>query len=260
MGAASSPLEREFLEHLQLIEAIIAFLARRHHLSSADADDFSSHVKLKLIENNYYVFREFKGRSNLRTYLTAVISHLLQDYRTSAWGKWRPSAEARRAGETAVLLERLLIRDGHSFEEACEILLTNHSVTETRTELERIAARLPMRTRRRIESDSVLLTLPAPGARPDAGVLADELQAQAGRVLEVLEALKQGLDSEDRLILALRFEDGRRVNEIARMLRLDAKPLYRRVEMLLGALRSSLEAKGIDSSCVMGLFGNEEKR
>ena len=44
----------------------------------------------------------------------AVIQRLFLDARIAKWGKWRPSVSARRLGGVAVLLERLLTRDGLS--------------------------------------------------------------------------------------------------------------------------------------------------
>ena len=38
--------------------------------------------------------------------------------RIAEWGKWRPSAVAKRLGPTAVLLDRLLTRDGRPFDDA----------------------------------------------------------------------------------------------------------------------------------------------
>src|SRR5688572_17606417 len=152
--------EREFLAHLALIERVVSFVVRRYHANPEDAEDFASHVRLKMVEDDYAVIRKFKGQSSLRTYLTVVVSRLFLDYRTSAWGKWRPSAEARRAGPVAVLFEQLLVRDEQTFEEAYETLRTNHAVTMTRDELERLAARLPIRPRRRFESDDALEGVP----------------------------------------------------------------------------------------------------
>src|SRR5437868_15414339 len=106
-----------FESELAVIDRVTAFICARHHLSAADSDDFSSHVKLKLIEDNYAVLGSFEGRSSIRTFLTIVVERLFLDYRTSAWGKWRPSAAAKRGGATALLLEQLLTRDGYSFEE-----------------------------------------------------------------------------------------------------------------------------------------------
>src|SRR5260221_10151464 len=121
--------EALFLSQLDLIERVIRFVSSRQHLSASDADDFASHVKLKLIEADYAVFRKFQGRSSLRTYLTIVIERLFLDYRISAWGKWRASAQAKRGGQGAGLLEQLLVRDGYGFEQACELLTTNHRIS-----------------------------------------------------------------------------------------------------------------------------------
>lgn len=246
--------EALFLSQLVVIERVISFVSSRHHLPGVEADDFSSHVKLKLIEDDYSILRKFQGRSSLRTYLTVVIQRLFLDYRISAWGKWRPSAEAARAGEIAILLERLMGRDGYSFEEACELLGTNHQVTASRSQLEAIAGRLPPRVRRRFESDAALAQMPSDQPSVDDVVAEQERTEMAGRVGVALKSAMSGLDPQDRVILALRFEDGRSIVEVARMLRLDQKALYRRLDRVMTALRSELQALGIDSAAALEIF------
>jgi len=256
-GAPAPPTqtgEALFLSQLDVIERVISFVSSRHHLPGADADDFASHVKLKLIEGDYAILMKFQGRSSLRTYLTIVIQRLLLDYRISAWGKWRPSAEAKRAGPIAIMLEQLMSRDGYGFEQACELLDTKHQVTATRAELEVMAGKLPNRTRRRFESDDVLAKVPSPQPAVDDVIAERERTATAARVAAALEVAMAGLDAQDRLVLALRFEDGRTVVEIASMLRLDQKGLYRRVERLLKELRNALHAQGIESAAVVEMF------
>ena len=243
-----------FLSQLAVIERVISFVSSRRHLPGVEADDFASHVKLKLIEDDYAILRKFQGRSSLRTYLTVVIQRLFLDYRISAWGKWRPSAEATRGGEIAMLLERLTHRDGYTFEEACELLETNHQVTVPRAELEVMAGRLPARARRRFESDDALEQM-ASAERPLDEVVADQERAQtAARVDTALQAAMAGLDVQDRLILTMKFHDGRTVVEIARTLRLDQKALYRRLDRLMKDLRTALEAHGIESAAVMEML------
>jgi RNA polymerase sigma factor (sigma-70 family) len=246
--------ESMFLAHLDVIDRVTAFVAARNHLAAADADDFRSHVKLKLIEDDYAILIKFKGRSSLRTYLTVVIQRLFLDYRISAWGKWRPSAEAKRAGAVAMLLEQLQTRDGHTFEESCELLRAKHGVHASRAELEAIAARLPARIRKRFESDDVLETVADAGPSVDVLVVERERASTASQVDGALKAVMSSLDPQDRLILALRFEDGRTVADIAGLLRLDQKGLYRRLERLLAQLRTALEARGIQSSAVVEMF------
>src|SRR5690349_21220014 len=107
-----------FLAHLPHIDKVVNHLCRRYHFQTDEAQDFRSSVYERLVEDDYAVFRKFQGRSSLNTYLTIVISNMLKDYLNRLLGKWRPSAEAERMGPIAVLLEQLLVRDGHTFDEA----------------------------------------------------------------------------------------------------------------------------------------------
>ena len=77
----------------------------RHRLRGADAEDFASCVKLRLIENDYEILGGSRARSTLKTYLTAVIQRLYLDYQVQRFGKWRPSALARKLGPVCLRLE-----------------------------------------------------------------------------------------------------------------------------------------------------------
>ncbi len=251
-GDQISP-QTQFLEHYALIQRIVRFVCARHQLSGPEADEFSSHVSVKLIENDYAVLRKFQGRSSLRTYLSVVVERLFLDYRTASWGKWRPSVEARRIGEVGVLLERLLTRDGHSFDEAAEILRTNHRIPLSLAEIEAMAARLSPRTPRRFEGEEVLAKMPVDDAPVDVMLIGKEARGASERVRVALRAAVDRLDPQDRLILAARFIDGWTVPRIARTLQLDPKAqkaLYARIETILGTLRSDLEASGLDGESV----------
>ncbi|MEO6239519.1 MAG: hypothetical protein ABIQ52_21185 [Vicinamibacterales bacterium] len=95
-----------------LVRAIVCATARRSRLTESDREDFESFVWTRLIARNFHVLRSFGQRSSLRTYLTIVVRRMLLDYRDAKWGKWRPSADARRRGASAVAFERLVNRDG----------------------------------------------------------------------------------------------------------------------------------------------------
>src|SRR5262249_28897252 len=159
------------------------------------------------------------GRSSIATYLAVVVQRLFLDYRISAWGKWRPSAEAKRAGPVGVLLEQLLARDGFSFEQAYEILKTNHRVTVARSELEGLVGQLPVRLRRRFEGDELAAVVPS-NDPPVDDVLATKGQGLAAILLaSSLQSLIRELEPRDQLVLTMRFKDGRTVAEIAATLR-----------------------------------------
>lgn len=245
--------EQMFLDHLPHIDKVVAHLCRRHHFQKEECEDFRSHVHLKLIEDDYAVFRKFQGRSSLKTYLTTVIQNLMRDYQNHLWGKWRPSAEAERLGPTATLLEQLLVRDGYSFDEAVQEMRINRKVELTWQKLAEIAARLPSRFPRRMEGEEGLRDVPAPDEQADDHVADEERAAARRKVWKALPEALKILSAEDRLILKMKMS-GFTVAQISRKLRLEQKQLYRRIEKLLSDLRRELERLGIRKEDIDDLF------
>ena len=244
----ASASHETYLANADLIERALASVCRRHGLYGADAEDFSSSARLHLIKDDSAILRKFEARSSLSTYLIVVITRQFQDWRNARWGKWRPSAEAKRLGETAVRLETLTTRDGLSLDEAYEVLRTRHQIPDTRAAVETMAARLPVRHKRTFVSDDVVETLPATTETGEDAVIALEAAATARRASDALTAATRQLPAQDRLILKMRFQDGCQIADIARALRLEAKPLYRRLEKLLTELRQTLVAGGLTAA------------
>jgi RNA polymerase sigma factor (sigma-70 family) len=237
--------ESLFLTSLPVIDEVTLSVCRRHRLSSPEAEDFAAEVHLHFLERNSEVLRRFEGRSSLRTFLSVVISRLLLDYRNRLWGKWRPSAEARRLGPTAMLVERLVSRDEWTLEQALEMLRINHQVTINGALLafcQRLSARGPGR---QFVSESEAHQVESGTPSPEANVLNAEQDFIAKRVRTVLGRVLQALVPEERLILKMRFYDAVPVADIARALHLDQKRLYRTIERLLAELRELLKTEGI---------------
>jgi RNA polymerase sigma factor for flagellar operon FliA len=256
--APPGPPEQLFLDNLALIEKLAALIARRHHASVEEAEEFGSELKLKLIEANYAVLRNFQGTSTLKTYLTSVISYAFLDFRDKRWGKWRASAAAKKLGPVAVRLEELLDKEGRSFDEACEILRTNHKVSESRRELEEIWKRLPPKTSRRMEGVDDLQDLPAPGVRPEDLVFEQELRETRERVALALKKVLDSLSPEDLLIVKMSILDNLKIVDVAGLLCMKQKPLYRRREKILGQLRRGLEREGVRWEQVSDLLNRSD--
>jgi RNA polymerase sigma factor (sigma-70 family) len=243
---ANMDVEQFFLAHLREIEQIIAFVCRRNHLDAEEGEEFASHTKLKLIEGNYAILRKFEGRSLFTTYLTTVIQRLFFQYRVQMWGKWRPSAEAKRLGDKAVTVERLLTRDGYTFSEVVEILASGREAVFTVGELETIFVRLPPRLPRPVlVSDAGATEVAADGADSSNNVSSAEREQTARCAAAAIDAAIAAFDAEDRIILKMRFANALRVPDIARTLHLDTKKLYKRIDKLLIRLRAALEAAGV---------------
>jgi RNA polymerase sigma factor (sigma-70 family) len=242
---------------LPIVERIVEFVCRRNRVVDADAEDFASYVTLKLLADDSAKLRQFAGRSSIQTFLSVVIERLFLDFRRASWGKWRPSVQAVRLGQTAMLVEQLTVRDGYALEEAYELVTTNHRIVMSRTEFNAIVAQLPARQPRRFDSDGVLVDIPATSATPDETLLAIEAGDQERQVKAALQHAMASLTVQDRLVLTMRFRDGRSVAEIAGALGLEQKALYRRVERILKDLRRQLEADGVDASRVVGVFAGQ---
>lgn len=237
---------------LPTVEEAVRCVVRRHRLSASEADELRSEVHLRFVEHD--VLGAFEHRARLLTYLITVVTRILLDLRNKAWQKWRPSVEAKRLGVVALRLEELLVRDGHDFAHACEVLRTNHGVSHSDQELAVLRDRLPQRTRRRCVGEEVVESLPAPSGA-DTMLLESEQQQVATRLSAGLERALTDLPAEDRLILKMRFYDGVRVADIARLLALDQKGLYRRIDRLFGQLRGVLAAAGFSQEEVDGVLG-----
>lgn len=253
-GASIADCEALLLEHLDFIERTVRAIARRNALSAWEADDLAAHVKLRLISNDYAIFRRFRGKSRLTTYLTTVIQNLFRDFRIQQWGKWRPSAAASRFGDVGVQLEALLYRDHFTFSEAVGLLRNRYDVEESDRELLEIASHMRPRTTRRFESDSVLVCLRSPD-RGDQRVAEGELAGAQERVRRALSSALSSLASEDRLILKLRFADGLTMRSIADTLDLDRRRIYARMRRLLRKVRQRIVEQGVRSEEILELLG-----
>ena len=257
--------EEQFLAHLALIDSVIAFIARRHGLSDADAEEFAAHVRVKCIEDDYRVLRDFGQRSALRTYLTTVVHHLFLDYRNAQWGKWRPSTDAVRLGPLAVRLEILVSRDRMGFEEACERILAESSRASSdsspaalRTELDRLSILLPVRPARRMVGEDAVEGLAVDHASVEAPLRQTEIEATRRKAHGSLGKAMGALPPDDRFLLRLRFQRGMTVARIAELTTQPQKALYRRFEKLLTGLRRTLEADGVDAAMIGALLSDPD--
>ena len=242
-----SDRERLLLEHLDYIDRVAGSLARRHGLHAADAADFASWVKLRLIENDYAILAKFRGESRATTYLVVVLAMLFRDYRVQRWGRWRPTAAARRHGPMAIRLERLVRHDGLRLEEAGEALRTAGTTDMSDRELASLLAELPARAPMRpLETDADALDSLPSAMRADEFTLRAEEEIERRDAENALASALASLPPEDHVIVRMRYWEEMSVADIARALGQPQKPLYRRLERALASMRARLDAAGVD--------------
>ena len=246
-----------FRDNLPLIDRVIARVCRAGGLQDADADDFASSVKVALLEDDYAILRAWQRRSALATYLTVVIQRLLSDERMRARGRWEASAAARRGGPAAVLLETIVRRDGVPIEQALpRVQAIDPSLS--RADLEAMLAAMPERIPR--PRPMPLDVSDLGNVRSNDAADAALLEKESGRISEemsrVVRDTLSSMPAEDRTIIRCHFGSEMSIADIARMLRLPQRPLYRRLEAIVARLRGALIASGVDARAAASLVGS----
>lgn len=247
--------QRLLLDHLDLIDQIVRTTGRRRHLSAVEQEDFASFVNLRLVDDNYAVLRKFQNRSTLWTYLAAVIERLSLDFCAERWGRWRPSAMAERLGPVAVVLERLVTRDGHTLEEAMEMVRTNHGVGLTHAELRAMWAQLPARTRTTEVGEEAAATVRS----SDSSDVTVEDEARRRDIERLERALRSAFDeiaAQDRVMIALRHDQDLPVAAIAQLMNSSVPTVHRRLDRSMKQLRAALAESGFDALTIANLVGH----
>jgi len=248
---------QRLIDEWKTLEILVAMTCRRRGLNEADADIVATMVMLKLFENDCEIGRRFRGGTSaeFRAYLNRIVVHTFSDFCIHRFGKWHASASAKRLGEAALLLEKLVYREERDVSEAIAAVHAKHpDVSEA--QLARMLAQLRGRPRR-----NSAVSLEASGIDVPQASSADDLIAEHDRrklehrTAELIRTFIQGLSDGDRLLLQYTFESNMPVSAIERMVRIPAKKLYRRRDQLLRELRVTMANAGVtaaDAECLVG--------
>jgi RNA polymerase sigma factor (sigma-70 family) len=249
--------EAIFLRHLAAIERLTANACRQSRIAGDEIDDLTSHVKLALIQGDYAIIRKFQGRSSFTTFLTTVIRRLISQYQIKERGRWRPSAKAKRLGQLAMTVERLLTREGWSISEVAREVARRHPGCATGDILE-IAHQLPQRHGRPQQvsiSDHLHTVIDADD--PLQTILNRELSLRATRAVNLLQTAIATLSVLDQTILRKRFLAEQKVRVIADSLQVSPRKAYKRLYASLSLLRLRLEEQGFMRREILDLTGHE---
>ena len=148
----------------------------------------------------------------------------------------------------------LVYRDGCTVAQAGEQLRSAGKTDLSDAALARLLAQFPVRQPLRpTEVTTPLETAPS-AERADERIGGQELEQQRGRLYAALFKVMEQLPPEERHILRMRFADGRSVADVARALRLEQKPLYRRIDQIRVKLQRDLKLQGITQDDIRDLF------
>lgn len=248
--------EHLYSKHADAIESVLSFIRRSHRLTADAGDEFCAFARLRLLEDDCAILRKFQGLSTFKTYLVTVLQRLFLDWRIKEWGRWRPSAEARRLGPVAIELSRLVLRDKWDYDAAVAFLAAKGAASAE--ECEAVWSRFKKRAQRSFVDLDAAGELADEAADP---VEAEQRRARAAQVRDALRTARAALPPGDQLILKLRLESGFTVARIAKLQGEDQKALYRRYEQIYRQLRTALAELGVsaeDSRAFFGQFDDED--
>jgi RNA polymerase sigma factor for flagellar operon FliA len=252
--------ENLFLKNLGWINRVAAMTCSQHGVLGAEAEDFASSIRLKLMEDDYAIIRKHRGEAALTTYLATVVVRQFHNHLREKRGRWRTSAVARRLGPPAPDLESLVFRDGYRLDQAGELLRTSGRTRLSDRELGQLLKELPARQPLRPKEvpGDVLLDQQEAAQHADRGVTDAETGALHDQMTDVLRRAMAQLGAEDQMIVRMHLQDGRTLADVARTLRLEQKPLYRRITRLRASLRAAMEGNGVRGEDVQGLIGGKD--
>jgi len=92
--------------------------------------------------------------------------------------------------------------------------------------------------------------------RADERVAEEDVRRTSEAASRVVRETLGSWPDEDAVILRFRYGSGMSIADIARMLRLPQRPLYRRIEAMLRALRTALDEAGLDEKELLSVIGD----
>ena len=162
---------------------------------------------------------------------------------------------ASRLGPVAVLLEQLVTRDSHTIEEAMEIARTNHDVASSHAELRRIWDQLPVRIRTTEVGEEAAAAVSG-GENSEALIEDADRRRAIARLQRALTAAFAQIAAQDRVLIALRFDQDLSVAQIAKLTGSSVPTLHRRLDRSVKQLRLALTNAGFDPREIANLIGH----
>ncbi|MBN1196921.1 MAG: hypothetical protein JXA62_05905 [Candidatus Aminicenantes bacterium] len=207
----------------------------------------------RIRENDYAVIRRFNHRAHFTTYLSALIARQAVERIRRLKGRDRSRERAEGLGRLGIRLFEKIVSQGIKVPDALrEMMLENlPGITEQR--LSQMADHILGLHRMQpavIISMSEMPDRPEPsGTTPESTALERERRE---RIAGAVSLLRRRLSGTEWLLLRLRFPPdpqmpARKASEIASLLGISRKAVYRRLDRLLPCCRSILEKAGIES-------------
>ena len=265
-------LRKEITAHWPLINK----LASRRFTDTTLAEEAALFVLERLEENNCRRLREFSGKSKLSTFIASVSIRLLEDFSRKKFGRVRPPSWIKALGGLGSLLFQLLCLERFRVHDAVEAV-ASRGVYRDRDEIETAAWSILERIVHCGKYQG--LEVPIDDAEenthyqeglfsqlngPEEQLLAEErrtfFQLLFNETVENLSARDDIqilletvgrrafiLNTDERLLLKLCFQDDFTVTKAGKMLGLNTNQAHGKLRRLLNRLRQEFDSAGVSN-------------
>jgi RNA polymerase sigma factor (sigma-70 family) len=267
----TTPFQKIISDHFQLIERQ-CFNAVKRQLKSHGALnnplnienetlELSNQVLDTLQHDDYRVLRQFKGDAKLSTYITTIIARQAVDLVRKKLGRSREKERAQKFGKIGMIIYEKVILQGRPLDEIYPELKSTESISQSMEELETIAEKIKGKKSSLtfLNGDSPVVKNGAtvnedgdyiiPDKKNDPEDLLIEQQREQ-KLGEVVKDIIAQLNGEERIILRMRFpaddeEKPGKVEQIATVLGISEKAVYKRIARILKKCKNLLDQKGV---------------
>ncbi|MCP4221242.1 MAG: sigma-70 family RNA polymerase sigma factor [bacterium] len=263
-------------EHFQYIEkqCYKAVMMRLSQYSTGSDDlnienealELSNTVLDTLRNANYKVLREFKGKSRITTYITAIISRQAVDIIRRKKGRSREKERAAELGEVGLQIHQRMFKNNQPPVEVLLQLKKEKLFDGDLEQLLQMADRIKGKEKSPVtngtavkngfslgkESGGKKNTFIVPDTHSDPGEICIEEQ-RSRKMREIVPAIIAKLSGEERILLRMRFPTGegdkpRSVQQVATVLGITQKAVYKRIDRLMQKCRKQLDMLGVKSN------------
>lgn len=229
-----------------------------------EALELSNLVLDTLQQDNYRVLKQFKGNSRLSTYITTIIARQAVDMVRKKLGRNREKERAQAFGELGLwIYDQINGTPDYSANEIHDLWKKEKGNPPSLEQFETIIAKIKNKTGgpgfTPLNGTAVKQGITVPGDRPGEFIVKDnggnpedllEQKEKHKRVKDIFKEVIEHLDGEERMVLRMRFpvsEDQSpvKVGQIAVLLKIKPKAVYKRIEKIMNKCRKLLKQKGV---------------
>lgn len=232
-----------------------------------EALELSNLVLDTLQKDDYHVLRQFKGNSQLSTYITAIIARQAVDLIRKKKGRSREKERAEKYGQTGLIIYEQVISQNRCVSDFYSQLTTQYGISAPLNELEKMAdyiegkkhihppSNLSPESNPAVKDGLIMhseegedeIIIPDNRNNPENLVMEEQ---QTAKIEKAVKDILLELNGEERFLLKMRFptndkDKPGKVEQIASVLGISEKAVYKRITRLLEKCRDLLGQKGV---------------